>query len=107
MFSRITSCGDFWRWRMSTPDIARPVLINRLRRRKPAIASTAKAAKSAQPQGTRKSSGMGLRAGGRYCEASGASARPADSASGDAADEATGEESTARDRLGEPGGDCL
>src|ERR1700683_945006 len=97
MFRRITSCGDFWRRRMSTPDIARPVLINRLRRRNPAIASTTKAAKSAQPQGTRKSSGMGLPAGGRYSEAFDVPAMLADSASGDAAGKATGKESTAPD----------
>src|ERR1700685_2175927 len=95
MFSRITSCGDFWRRRMSTPDIARPVLINRLRRRKPAMASTTKAAKSAQPQGTRKSAGTGLTTGGRYSEAFGVPAMVADSASGDAAGKATGEEATA------------
>src|ERR1700683_3123848 len=97
MFRRITSCGDFWRRRMSTPDIARPVLINRLRRTKPAIASTTKAAKSAQPQGTRKSSGTGSTTGGKYIKVPGAPATLADWACDGSADEATGEESTARD----------
>src|ERR1700684_1231579 len=97
MLRRISSCGDFWRRRMSTPDIARPVLIKRLRSRKPAIASTTKAAKSAQPQGTRKSSGTGLMAGGRYLEGPDIPATLADSASGDPAGKAAGGGATPRD----------